>query len=68
MDLLPHDEDWVRERLGHTRQGFSVADLESLLREIGLVEVSAEGMPTRGDEPFRPLIATGRKPGGVHDG
>jgi len=67
MDLLPHDEEWVHERLGHTRQGFSAADVESMLQEVGLGQVSVDAMPARGGEPFRPLVASGLRPSGDLD-
>lgn len=67
MDLLPHDEEWVRERLGHVRQGFSAPELTGLLRDAGLTDVSVEALPARGDEPFRPLLASGVRPGGDRD-
>jgi ArsR family transcriptional regulator len=62
LDLLPHDEEWVHERLGHTRRGFPPDELESLLTAAGLVDVRVERMPARGGEPFRPLLASGVRP------
>ena len=60
IDLLPHDEEWVRERLGHKRLGFDQDELRRLLRGAGLKRVRVE---TTGDGgAFRPLLAMGRKP------
>jgi len=64
MDLLPHDEEWVHERLGHTCRGFAAGELESMLEAAGLEQIVVEGMPARGGEPFRPLIASGVRPAG----
>lgn len=59
LDLLPHDEEWVHERLGHVRRGFSAEAMRALLRDAGLRDVRVERMPARDGEPFRPLLATG---------
>ncbi len=62
LELQPHHEDWVRERLGHQRLGFAPAELTDLLDAAGFVDVRVERQPARGDEPFRPLLATGTRP------
>jgi ArsR family transcriptional regulator len=59
LDLLTHDETWVRERLGHTRCGFSCDEMQALLESAGLRHVTVERMPARDGEPFRPLLASG---------
>ena len=59
LDLLPHDEEWVHERLGHVRRGFGADELTALLEGVGLCDVRVERMPARDGEPFRPLLASG---------
>lgn len=63
LDLLPHDEAWVRQRLGHVRQGFEPREVQGLLDDAGFRDVAVERMPARGGDPFRPLLATGVKAG-----
>ncbi len=65
MEVLPHDEAWVRERLGHTRQGFGASELESMLRDAGLDGVTVASMPARDGDAFRPVIASGTISGGA---
>ena len=64
QELLPHDESWVRSRLGHTCLGFTPDALETLLTDAGFEDVVTERMPVPADDPFRVLIARGRRPGG----
>ena len=64
LDLLPHDEPWVHERLGHLRRGFTVEEMTALLEGAALRDVRVERMPARGGEPFRPLLASGVRRGG----
>jgi len=63
LDLLPHDEEWVHERLGHVRRGFGADEMQALLEGARLRDVRVERMPARGGEPFRPLLASGVRRG-----
>ncbi len=58
VDLLPHTEEWVRERLGHTRLGFAPQELQELLA-ADFDDVRVERLPARGGDPFRVVLATG---------
>ncbi len=62
LDLQPHTETWVHERLGHVATGFDPTELTALLSAAGFVEVSVERLPGRPDDPFRPLLAFARRP------
>ena len=64
VDLLPHDEEWVRDRLGHQALGFSPDRLAQLLRGAGLRRVRVERLPARSGEPFRTLLGLGVRRGG----
>ncbi|MCA9002451.1 MAG: methyltransferase domain-containing protein, partial [Planctomycetes bacterium] len=60
IDLLAHNEDWVRERLQHRHLGFTEPDLERLLEEAGfennkIIRVARDASPPH----FMTLLATG---------
>jgi ubiquinone/menaquinone biosynthesis C-methylase UbiE len=62
MDLREHNETWVRGRYGHQRMGFSVSELESLLRGSGLADVRVSVGSRKAGDPFVVLIASGTRP------
>lgn len=62
LDLLPHGEAWVRERLGHRRQGVSPGRLGAWLEGAGLSRVRVEPEPRRRGDPFVVLVGSGVKP------
>ncbi|BCS98386.1 transcriptional regulator [Desulfoluna limicola] len=53
MELLPHDEAWVTEKLGHLHLGFSATDLESMMEQAGFKITSLETLPPLRGERFR---------------
>lgn len=53
MELLPHDEAWVIEKLGHLHLGFSAADLASMMEQAGFTITSLETLPPLRGERFR---------------
>ncbi|MFT5199559.1 MAG: ubiquinone/menaquinone biosynthesis C-methylase UbiE [Planctomycetota bacterium] len=60
IDLLAHNEDWVRTRLQHRHLGFTEPDLESLLIKAGfentkIIRVARDPSPPH----FMTLLATG---------
>jgi ArsR family transcriptional regulator len=61
LELLPHDEAWVRERLGHVWLGFSPEQLAAGLEAEGFGSVSTEILPS-GSSPFRPFLLCGEVP------
>jgi ArsR family transcriptional regulator len=62
LDLRPHDEGWVRDKLGDRWLGFSDARLRQLLSDAGLRDiVVATGSRLAGD-PFAVVIARATKP------
>jgi DNA-binding transcriptional ArsR family regulator len=61
LDLLPHSQDWVKEKLGHARLGFTPAELEALLRDAGFAAVEVERAATRPHESFRVLLGIGMR-------
>jgi len=63
LDLLRHDESWVRARLGHRHQGFQPGVLRAWLGDAGLRSVEVERVAGGPKDPFRVVLATGVRPG-----
>ena len=62
LDLCEHEETWVRERLGDVWLGFPEPALRKMIRDAGFERVKSEiGARRRGD-PFKVIVASGRKP------
>lgn len=63
IDLLAHNEDWVRNKLQDRQQGFTEAKLEELLGTGGLLDVSVQRVARDPHPPhFMTLVATGVRP------
>ncbi|MFB1483029.1 ArsR/SmtB family transcription factor [Corallococcus sp. RDP092CA] len=62
LELMPHEEKWVLERLGHRHLGFSPEVLEEALREAGFTSFTRETHARDGASPFRVFLLTGVKP------
>lgn len=61
LDLRPHDESWVREKLGDRWFGFSDEHLMGLLNRAGFGEVRSQLGARRTNDPFTVLLAIGTK-------
>jgi len=61
LELMPHEEEWVRERLGHRHLGFPPAALEKSLLEAGFGALGREVHPREATSPFRVFLLTGEK-------
>jgi len=61
LDLRPHDETWVREKLGDRWFGFSDEHLSGLLTRAGFVDVRVQLGARRTNDPFAVLLAIGTK-------
>ena len=61
LDLRPHDETWVREKLGDQWFGFSDAHLEGLLSRAGFTAIKVTLGARRINDPFAVLLAIGTK-------
>ncbi len=61
LDLRPHDETWVREKLGDRWFGFSDEHLSGLLARAGLTDVRVQLGARRTNDPFAVLLAIGTK-------
>lgn len=63
IELLAHTENWVREKLQHRHLGFTEQDLERLLVESGLTNVTVQRAARDPQPPhFMTLVATGTRP------
>ncbi len=62
IDLLAHQEDWVREKLGHVQLGFTEGVLANLLSAAGLRNVQVSRSARDPQPPnFMSLTATAQK-------
>ena len=61
LDLRPHDETWVREKLGDRWFGFSDEHLSGLLTRAGFTDVRVALGARRTNDPFAVLLAVGTK-------
>jgi SAM-dependent methyltransferase len=61
LDLRPHDETWVREKLGDRWFGFSDEHLSGLLTRAGFTDIRVALGARRTNDPFAVLLAIGTK-------
>jgi ArsR family transcriptional regulator len=61
LDLAPHGETWVRDKLGHAHLGFRREEILARLQAAGFGQVLAEDLRKGPGEPFRILLVTGVK-------
>ena len=61
LDLRPHDETWVRDKLGDRWFGFSDEQLSALLTRAGLTDVKVTLGARRTNDPFAVVLAVGTK-------
>ena len=61
LELLPHSEEWVRERLGHRWLGFEPEPLAALLEREGFQSIATEIPAQSASSPFRVFLLTGAR-------
>ena len=61
LDLRPHDEAWVRDKLGDQWLGFSDEHLTGLLTRSGFRDVKLALGARRTNDPFAVVVAVGSK-------
>ncbi len=61
MELASHQEDWVREKLGHVWLGFEPELLKGMMFKASLQSIEIEVNPQRWGESFRVILASGIK-------
>ena len=63
LELMPHEERWVRERLGHRHLGFDPEALRGMLKEVGFSKVELTPHARDASSPFRVFLMTGERKG-----
>jgi SAM-dependent methyltransferase len=61
LDLRPHDETWVRDKLGDQWFGFSDDQLAGMLNRTGFSDVKVTLGARRTNDPFAVVLAVGTK-------
>jgi len=61
LDLRPHDESWVRDKLGDQWLGFSDDHLTGLLTRAGFTNIRVTPGTRSTNDPFTVLLAIGTK-------
>jgi ArsR family transcriptional regulator len=61
LDLRPHDETWVRDKLGDRWLGFSDEHLAGMLNRAGFADVRVQLGARRTNDPFTVILAIGTK-------
>jgi ubiquinone/menaquinone biosynthesis C-methylase UbiE/DNA-binding transcriptional ArsR family regulator len=62
MELMPHEEKWVSERLGHRHLGFDPDAIRAQLSEAGFKRLRLTTQGRGGGSPFRVFLLAGEKP------
>jgi ArsR family transcriptional regulator len=61
LELLPHREEWVKNRLGHRHMGFSPEFLQKEAKEAGFGNLAVKTHARDASSPFRLFLLTGVK-------
>jgi ArsR family transcriptional regulator len=59
LDLLSHDQEWVREKMGDLWLGFDINQLKNLLELVGFKVIQKKIIPIEGGLPL--ILLNGRK-------
>lgn len=59
LELMPHEEKWVVERLGHRHLGFEPDVLKKAMTAAGFRDLQLEAHARDGGSPFRVFLLTG---------
>lgn len=59
LELMPHEETWVRERLGHAHLGLAPDALQAQLALAGFKSIQFTPYGRDGSSPFRVYLLTG---------
>ena len=57
LDLRPHEEDWVRDKLGDRWLGFSDDRLKAMLADAGFTRITTATGARRPGDPFSVVVA-----------
>ncbi|HVO30785.1 MAG TPA: metalloregulator ArsR/SmtB family transcription factor [bacterium] len=62
IELLPHRQEWVTQRLGHRHLGFEPDVVRGWIKAAGFSVLSVDDSLSRGSDAFRPFLVTARVP------
>ena len=65
LELRPHDQAWVKEKLGDHWLGFTDDAIEQMLKAAGLTDIRVQVGARKAGGPFTVIIASGRKDAGT---
>ncbi len=66
LELLPHDETWVRARLGHQHLGLDPVTVEKAMRAVGLDAEQTVPAARDATSPFKAFLLTGTRTRKTH--
>lgn len=61
LELLPHDEQWVKSRLGHLHLGFQPEPLIAAMKAVGLHNAQLTPAPRDAASPFKAFLLTAQR-------
>ena len=61
LELMPHDEQWVKSRLGHHHLGFEPDALIAAMTAAGFVDITLTPSPRDGTSVFRAFLLAGAR-------
>ena len=61
LELLPHDEAWVKSRLGHQHLGFDPDAVQAAMARAGLETQLVHPGPRDTSSPFKAFLLTGTR-------
>lgn len=61
MELAEHSEDWVRKKLGHLHQGFSMPVLQKFVKQAGFDLTYSETINSGSGDTFQVILMAGNK-------
>lgn len=61
IELVPHKERWVVERLGHRWLGFDPDAVTRWMKEAGFTDLDLDDSIAKTNDPFRPFLLRGRR-------
>lgn len=61
LELLPHDEAWVKSRLGHQHLGFDPDQVQAAMQRAGIDAHPVHPGPRDSTSPFKAFLLTGTR-------
>ncbi len=61
LELLPHEETWVKSRLGHQHLGFEPTSVQAAMARVGIDATLFDVGPREASTPFKAFLLTGTR-------